>query len=488
MKTTINSTNAASNIITTSPINVQIQKFDRIGNNIPDGMNGAMELIMNGYSAGLVNRDQYGNINEPMHVDVSIVSRRGVKYLYVKNSGITANLKKVLDYGEDNHDTQLNQFGTGFKSAASYFNPTNDGWAFYTTNGTQHFKVQAPYQTEMEILEISEWPFEEWVVSCVEIRVDDESRLEGLTKENCGYYFAPAIINDGFHLTFNGRPVRAIMPKGHINNSVDAEEMVFGQMIRIQSSTHVVGRESDGAQFFPLGYEGQGVYLYINGCFASYLSVRCIRKKQCADANKGGYLQPHPSMNALIAVVNIETPADHSLDVPFNNNKTTIKWQDKIGKAYREIIDQRVGDFFRTAYASHLEREQRKLIDTVCKKFGAGFMEYECEFCCTKSRTKEAKFADAAIGTAKDERGHLVPSTVKTIVEFKPGKFRSNHVDEAIGYHALCYRNHNINPDVILVGWGFEDEALGQIQYYSERLGIRIDTLDMTEFNTVAQA
>ena len=480
-------TKSNNSVIQRTQLKIQTQKFERIGNNITDGMNGALELIMNGFSACLVNRDQLGNQDEPMRVDVTITKRKGVKYLYIKNSGAPANMKKLLDYGEANHDTQLNQFGTGFKSAISYFNPTNDGWAFYTTTGTQHFKVQAPYDTDMEVLEITKWPFESWVVSCVEIRIDDEEALSGLTKSNCGYHFAPAITEHGLNLTFNGYNVKAIEPKGCRTTKVNETVTVLGQDVMMQSYTHILGKESDGAEYFPMGVKGQGVYLYVNGCFAAHLGVNLIRKKannDCADT--GSYLQAHPVMNHLIAVVNIDTPANRSLDIPFNSNKTTIKWQSSIGKAYRQAIDERVGDFFREAYLAHLEAEQRKLIDTVCKKFGYRFMQYEREFCCTKSRTKEAKFADAAIGHEKDARGHLVPSKVETIVEFKSGKFKSNHVDEAIGYHTLCVRNHGINPDVILVGWGFEEEALGQIEYYRDRLGIRIDIMDMTQFNSAA--
>ena len=114
-------------VISKKNIKVKTYNWVTFGNNVSESIIALCELVHNGYAAG------FGTTN--MRVDVSIVEEFGEKYLYVKNWGKPANIERVLDYGASSHATALNQFGTGFKTAMSYFNPANDGWEFYTHDG-----------------------------------------------------------------------------------------------------------------------------------------------------------------------------------------------------------------------------------------------------------------------------------------------------------------------------------------------------------------
>lgn len=448
-------------------VNVQTYSWERYGNIITDGIVALCEFTHNAYAAAM---------SQPMmRVSVDIEREPNGVYLYVKNSGNPADIEKVLHYGRKNHGTPLNQFGTGFKTAASFFNPGNDGWEFFTNDNGTYLHVGAPYSNSMEIDEIDEWPFEYWVASCVRVRVDDESRLSGITAEELGYRYSKAIKDDGLVMTFNGQKVKAIEPKGGATSD-SAIIDICGESVKFDYTLYTLGEDAANEKYYPMSIDGQGVYVFVNHCLAAKLGTKIIR----ASGKGNSFLKAHPSMNGLIAVVDIETPSNHNADVPFVNCKDNINWQSNLGKAYRTAIDSLVGDHFRTAHDNALEVQRRSILNGFCQKLFDGVCEFQTE-CKLSSELR----ADAVIARERDSRGRIKLDTIEKIVEYKKKKVTAEDVGQVLAYWAHLKVNYQKNAGILLVGSELTKSAQESIDLFGKVHGIQIEFFDWSSMQLV---
>lgn len=456
-------------------IKVKTHKWARFGNNIPNPMNALLELIMNAFAA-CQEAHKLGRLTiDKLRVDVELVECGDGAELRVLGAGIPIDWQKFLNYGDENHGTKLNQWGTGFKSAGGYFDPTNLQWAAYSKDGAKYEMVKAPYDSDMQVYGIDAWPFEEWVNSAIVIRITEPEKLEGLNALNCGFQCAFAIEQNHLMLNFNGVPVNPIFPMG----TYEIKEMfanIGGEQMTWQYIQLKYPEDAEGNAFYYPGLHTQGVYVNVNGFFVTRVGVTVIKKssiaKKADDSTK--YMQDHPSLNHHLVVLNINTPDNRAFDVPFNNNKTTIKWQSKIGKAYRDAIDEQFGDFFRKQYENFLERMKRQFLDKFCGVAYKHMGYYETEYQIVPK--KKSLRCDAVVGTQKNG-DHVVPESVIKVYEFKVGMTNVDHIYDAIKYYDAFARKYNVHPHIIFVGNALEDEAREVVEQYRAR-GMDIDCVD----------
>ena len=435
------------------------------GNNIPDAGTAANEPIQNGYAAGLR--------SSKTHVDVKLVKEIDGTYLYVKNAGDPADVQKVLNYGHSTHDTAMNQFGTGFKTAMSYFNPSNDAWEFWTREGKNSLRAAAPYSDVMNIDVVKGWPFGEEFVSCVKVRVENEDYLEGFDIEELGFRYAPAIMN-GLKLFFNGERVHPIKPCGKASSGSKVIN-VCGNEAKINYTTYELGEDTVGDRYYAMGLNTQGVYLFTNHTFSKYLGLNEVIKKSGENAKKKkgrpAMLQKHPSMNGCIAIVDIETPINHSADIPFDNTKCNVKWgSTEAGKAYRDAINDCVGEFFRTARSKDSEKgKRRKVEDFLCGFVGCDKGYYQEEVALGKKLR-----ADAIISSGLMSNGKIDLSKTEAIIEYKNKEVKANNIGQLVDYYIYVRDVYNISPKMIFIADSIDDEALEQIARYKRCVGFDI--------------
>lgn len=456
-------------------LKVKTHKWARFGNNIPNPMNALLELIMNAFAA-CQEAQALGQLTiNDMRVDVQLIQCNGYAELRVLGAGIPIDWQKFLNYGDENHGTKLNQWGTGFKSAGGYFDPSNTNWAAYSKNGSQYEMVKAPYDSEMDVCGIDQWPFAEWVNSAIVIRITEPEKLEGLNALNCGFQCAFAIELHHLKLNFNGVPVTSVFPLGNY----EIKKMfanIGGEQMSWDYIQMKYPEDAEGNAFYYPGLNTQGVYINVNGFFVARVGATVIKKSSVAKKSDDGekYMKDHPSLNHHLVVLNINTPQNRAFDVPFNNNKTTIKWQSKIGKAYREAIDEQFGDFFRKPYENFLERMKRQFLDKFCGVAYKHMGYYETEYQIVPQ--KKSLRCDAVVGTQKNG-DRIVPESVIKIYEFKVGMTNVDHIYNAIKYYDAFARKYKVHPHIIFVGNALEDEAREVVDQYRAR-GMDIDCVD----------
>ena len=382
-------------VINTQAVSVQTHNWKRYGNFLTDVIDALCEYIHNGYAAGLIARTRM--ISNDLKVQVEFKDN----VLYVKNVGIPADLHKVLDYGKENHGTSLNQFGTGFKTATSYLNPSNDGWAFYTQNEHGVFRVKAPYSTKMEIEQLDVWPFESEFASCVVVSVENEEVQQELMNNKAmvkklGYHYSFAI-SDGLNLQYNGIVVKKVLPKGEAQTNSYTMN-IQGEDVHCEYALYKLNEDvSCDEEYYPASIKGQGVYVFVNNCLAVHAGTSVIALKDGKSSMK-----EHPSMNRCVALLNIIIPDDkRHLDIPFVNCKNAIDWRKKNGAEYKAAINDICGAFFRDIHDEATEKEKRKQLERFLPKFvGPLDAGYETEYRVSGPTNKrnEGLRADAVLG------------------------------------------------------------------------------------------
>lgn len=464
-------------IINKREVPVQVFNWEKFGNGIHSGAVALHELIQNGYAAGL----EAGRTR----VDVDIEEENGVKYLVVKNWGKPAVIERVLDYGNSSHDTAMNQHGTGFKTAMSFFNPGNDDWEFMTHDGDFVQRAHAPYSDRMAIDILEAWPFEgkdSNFASRSRVRIDSDALISDITASELGFRYALAI-RDGLELNFNGKPVDPVFPCGMVMNAEPQVVTICGNQARITHTIYKLGDGNVNDPHFDMSQDTQGVYLYVNNCFAKYCGVEIFKKK--ADGTGTATLKKHNSMNGLIAIVNIDTPANHEADIPFDNSKSEITWdKTKAGVEYLAAINKHVGTPFRVAKANAEELGKRARFRNFIKKFlpKRGFYKEEVMLG-SELRADAIIFADGSgNGTTADMQ------FCDKIVEFKATAIKSPHVGQAVNYWVYMNRTYTdvngnpVNPRILLVGSGITDEAKAQAAHYEKLLKVEIEFEDWSNF------
>ncbi len=420
--------NSKINVVSQKVIPVKTHSWITFGNQIVCKMAALNELIQNAIAAILkytilYHTDAGMRYFDDNRIDVSIKEKKSGTYLYVQNNGIVADISKVLNYGQLNRDTALNQHGTGFKTAASFFNPTNDGWAFYTRDAEHIYRVAAPYSTEMTIEEITEWPFADWATSCVEICVDSSIDMDGITTKELGFRYAYAIEN-GINLTLNNKIVRPVTPNSIFTEEGSFKEIINGETVMFSYRNCIVTDEN--AEYYAKTEKDQGIYVFVNDCFVQNTGVSLIHKRK----QGGGTLTPHNSMNGMICTINITLPHNHNVNIPFANTKNAINWEKATEIA--TIIDNRVGNPFYEAYKQHLEAVKRGVIDQVCKTF----QHKELYWYQKEVKVGNGVKADAVLYKERNADGSINMNSIHTLIEFKPGKINGKDVGQAFNY--LC--------------------------------------------------
>lgn len=470
-------TNRNHKVVSTNTVTVQTHSWKAFGNQIVCKFAALNEIIQNAIAAIIrytimmgITDSRYFADN---HVDVSIKHLKHGTYLYVQNNGIVADLRKVLDYGRLNRDTALNQHGTGFKTAASFFNPTNDSWAFYTRDAEHVYRVCAPYSTEMIIEEIEEWPFSDWAVSCVEIKVDDDITMNDITAKELGFRYAFAIKN-GVNLTFNDKIVRPVMPNG-----IDMKDHSFvaefnGENVKFECKSYIV--TDTEASYYAKSEIDQGLYIFVNDCFVENSGVSLIRKRD-GEGNvlrSNSTIKRHPSMNGMIATINILLPDNHNVNIPFANTKNAINWSRAKDIAY--AIDDNVGYPFAKAYRMHYENERRKPVDYTCKKLAhKDLFLYEMEV-----EVGYGLKADAVMYKKQNADGSVDKNSIHTILEFKSSKINGSDVGQAMNYlFALntCYPA-TFERRVMMVGPSLTEDAKCAIRTFRSA-GYDVDFMEL---------
>ena len=468
-------------IINSEIINPQTYKWKNFGMNVAEAIHALCELVHNAYAACITSKEK--------RVYVDILVEDGDTFLYVKNSGNPADLARVLDYGNRDETiisnetrTKLNQNGTGFKTAASYFNPANNGWTFYTRHNNFCKFVEAPYSDTMEIKTATTWPFGDNIASVVKIKVDNPQKLENLKASDLGYYYSLAIEKDNLEILFNGEKVNPIFPKGASNSSTEMVD-ICGTPVQIDYTTYQLGYDQKDEPYYAMGQADQGVYVFVNHCLAIKSGLSLIKKKYGGKTNMSMH---HPSANGMIAIIDIIPPADRSKDVPFTNTKNNIDWHNSIGRAYRDAINDLVGNFFRSRYENSHEAGRRRFLDYITSSVLSGIAHYNVEY----AISKELK-ADAVIGTRLNKKGKIDPDSVLKIIEFKKDKVTSHHIGQLMSYyHALIWSYENnhpeidpdkiqeyYNPEIIIVGQTLLPEAEYRMKKEAKGHGVSIKFL-----------
>lgn len=455
-----------ANVVSTKTIPVTTHSWFAYGNQIVCKFAALNEIIQNAISAIIQYSDGVTEkYFEENRIDVTI-KKKGT-YLLVQNNGITANIQKVLNYGQLNRDTALNQHGTGFKTAASFFNPTNDGWAFYTRDAEHIYRVKAPYSTEMTIEEISEWPFADWAVTCVEIKVDESINMDDITSKELGFRYAYAIKN-GINLTLNNKSVRPTTPKSYDMKAGSFEETINGEVVKFDYESHFVNDEK--AEYYAKTEKDQGIYVNVNDCFVQNTGVSLIHKRGTDGKKLKSTLTSHNSMNGMVCTVNITMPNNHKVNMPFANTKNAINWEK--AEEIASIIDDKIGNPFRDRYMEHIEAEKRKGIDSVCKMFQHKDLYYYATEVVVGNKIK----ADAVLYKAQNEDGSINMNSIHTIIEFKPRKLTGTHVGQALNYLFnldACYPAPFARR-IILIGTELTDDAKPMIERV-RGMGIEIE-------------
>jgi hypothetical protein len=442
---------------------VKTYSWKAYGNNVPEAVIALNELVQNAIAAGL----RTGN----SCVSIEIKKELDGTYIYVMNTGDPAEIKKVLDYGQSTQETALNQFGTGFKTAMSYFNPSNDAWEFWTRHGEHSLMAKAPYSDFMCIETFEQWPWGDKFVSCARVRVENESRLEGIDIDALGFRYALAI-EKGAKILFNGEKVYPIMPCG-MTDGVNTEIIDFGNgMAKISYATYKVGLGAAGSRFYSNSQADQGVHLFVNGCFVKNLGTREVLKKYGDDKKIIGrppMLKEHPSMNGIIAVVNIETPHNHCGDIPFDNTKCNIKWDDtEAGKTYKAVINKCVGGDFRKAKGKGTERNIRDMIrDTIVSLLAIHDDNYKEEVALGNELRADAVICSEMLADGTPDLAKAI-----AIVEYKSQKISSKHIGQLVNYYSYICGVHGARPICYIAGKSITKDALDHIKRQNTVFGI----------------
>ena len=460
-----------------------------------------MELFTNALGAILRAIAVLGMSNTVRRIAVDVIKYTdGFHYLVVKNSGAPADLNAVMNYGNSQQKTVVNQNGVGTKSAFSLFNRSNSHFWFYTKwNGVAAY-IKAPYSEDMEILACdgstpeATWTFEEWVVSAAIVRIDNPMLVPQLTEAILRKEASVAIRDLQLTVTFNGQDVFAEFPKGHCTKEDHLVDIV-GEKVTIGYELYE-RKEDEGTVLYPNSMSVEGVHLFVNGVFATYEGVGLFKKSDSPDGKL--YLKPHQSMNKYVVIVKITTPDNHKADLPFDNHKTVIKYDDsEVGCAYRAAIDKLVGTPFRKAYHEAQEKAMRAKFDEIMQKASKGLYVYQREFCCTPNGGKDSEYADAALGhkyllnkngTIKRKRAKkgqigealLDPTSLTTLVEFKKVPFTAKMVCGAMSYYMDCEENYGIKPNMLFVAEAFTPNALKRIEQYRAE-GVEIELILLNE-------
>lgn len=445
------------------------------GNNTPNGLAALKEAVNNGIQYAILGRDVLHTAG-PARVDVNTKHQDEDVYLEVLNSGAPADLLKMMHYGDSAQQSQLSQYGTGDKTFFSYFSPDGQCGIVYTKVNGRKTYIQLPYGDNMSIHECSdeEWPFEDWVVTGLRVKVDDVKRLETITADALGMHYAP-LLRTGVNLFFNGVQVFAINPigektPGYKSINIDEETIAHVDMM------HYYLSEDTAHYMFPVGLEPHGSYIYVNGVFATHEGVKLFFKTPKCTKTK---MADHPYFNRLITVFNITTPANHKADVMFNSNKTEIKWNEGYGPQYLAAINELAAQLYRDEYRRHAEVAQGNLYDaviaSVMKRRSGGIIR---QFPCNKMKRKDpgGLFADTAVCNGTLPNGKPDPSTVDTIYEYKAETFTSKHVGVVWNYWRAIKHHYGVKVAIVFIGEDFDPEALLAIQDLKE-MGIDCDII-----------
>ena len=438
-------------------LGIRTHYWPAFGNDVPNAATAANELIQNGYAAGI----STGNTL----VDVTVSKEIDGTYITVKNAGVPADVQKVLDYGLSTQETALNQFGTGFKTAMSYFNPSNDAWEFWTRENDHSLRVSAPYSDVMNVEVINGWPFEEKFVSCAKVRVEDEECLEVFDIDEMGFRYSFAIEN-GLRLFFNGERVHPIRPCGKAETQEKIIDFANSQA-KITLTTYELGRDSIGNRFYAMGLTTQGIYLFANHSFVKFLGFDGVIKnsKESGKRGKPAYLKQHPSMNGYIALVDIETPASHEADIPFNNNKSIVKWGgSKAGRIYRSVIDESIGDFFRDQRHDDSEKGKIELVRGIISGMAGVHACYYQE----EVRLGKALRADAVVSTEMLDDKNVDLSKAEYLVEYKNKNVNAGHIGQLFNYYTYVAATYDINPIMVFIADTIDKEAREQMARYEK--------------------
>ena len=442
--------NATNKIRETRNVDVKTFDWEGFANNIPNGIIAAHELIQNGIAAG----------GENPEVHVIIKKEKEHTYLYVKNVGRFANIQEVLNYGHSSHETAMNQYGTGFKSAMSYFNPSDYEWEFFTHEGDYVEHVKGPFGSCMQIECLDTWPFEKRFASVARVRVESpEIRLAGINEKELGYRYMPLIERGNLKLYFNKKLVRSVLPFG-ASKSGSIEKNFNGSKVVINYANILMGDDSKNSDYFRCSLEGQGVYLYVNGCFVKHFFTKDVIYKN-PDGRKYK-LGIHPIMNACTSIVNIHTPSDHSADIPFNSAKNDIMWEKPLGEDYRGAIDDCAGNFFREAKARGTERFVRERVLSGENIGNIDAIRFE-EVRLGKDLRADAVYVEKTLPNGKPDL-----SSVVQIVEYKNcfKKVTEKHVYQLLAYGNYIRRKYGINVKrMMLVGEKITDDAMDCIKF-----------------------
>lgn len=472
----------------TTAIDVETFSVPAFGNNVVEGMVALAEVIHNAYAAIITGTTM--GLECIARIDISIKNVKDGKKLVVLNDGVHCDFQRLLNYGlhgvKGERSTVWNQYNTGFKTFIGFFNPSNDAWAFWTRIDGKVYRVCAPYSTRMTVEEMSEWPFAPWAVSAIEVLVKEEDKLDGITPENIGFYYSYAIQQDSLTIMFNGKKVKSVIPYGVIvsvpDKANDNEMKTFygngipriinGETVLFDYAVYELNENSPAPYSFNM--EGTGVYLNVNNCFVRKLPVNSVIRKE---GKQQGYLANHPSMNGLVAVINVHTPANHKADLPFVNAKDSINWKKKNGSAYLNAINELVGESFRYRVNQHKHQRIANLINGFCEKmFG---MLDSWAFSYEKAISNEGLRADALIGTkfCDDEKKLIAPNDVHCIVEYKSGAVNMAAVMQAYGYY-ITLQEKSTEPHpiaILLLGTSLTKDAEVAMERLTRLEGVKID-------------
>lgn len=418
----------------------------------------------------------------------------GVHFM-IANNGVETDYATVLSIGKSSHLTSDHQRGTGFKTAVLGLNNSDapGSWKLFLRRNGVWSKTEAPYpMNNIAVMlcsdeELSRIP--EWATVCIDVLLQDANVFNNITVEKLGYQFAWTQTLRKVHLTYCGQVIDPTMPSGTVKYDIK------NKVVEVMGIPHTVNclvvdakDASPDDVIFANGEHAQGLHLYANGFLMNHFGMRLFKKKNIKKNASFDemFLKPvHPELNRLQISLNIDTPEDHSLEIPVNNFKNNAKWASEIGMAYVDAINNLVicyrnkentfsavqddefpipvtlADYVRLSKRAFKEAGHRQTLEDTFRDIEEGNFHMFPECSCSASDIKgnERSRADLLLVKEVDAKGNPILSTTTTTIEYKAGAITPVRITNAIAYYELLAMNYGADPCIRLYGSGITTEA-----------------------------
>ena len=438
------------------------------------------------YSAHLIgNEGFYTALNELLTNAIDAVRDREVKKISIEieprmsitirdsGCGMTKRaLVNALRYADSAKAGPNNVFGTGIKTAFSFFDKREGGsYSIYTRTTEGAFVTKAPFGEKIVVddVEPGTFPGDSWVSTVIRTGLTCETPSIEEISEKLSLYCVDAI-RRGITITLNGNVITPAVPGNIVDMDTDIRFNIEGKKNSEKYISFTTYHLEKGITAWEPNSINQGVYVFVNGRFLAHEGIKLVPRKN------GEYRERpalHNHYNPLVTFVFIEDESKEGR-LPLNSCKTGADWDSDIGRQYRSVI----GNAIKAKYDELLlsrEKVKKALTEKFLKSNLSG-VAYCPECTIAKSRKlradgimfntasiQDATILNALAGDSITLNDKIVANNcVAGLVEFKKDAkaITATDVGQLIGYVVAFREEYKYTPaNNVIVGSSITDEA-----------------------------